>query len=829
MIYKYGNLLFMRVLKFGGTSLKNASSFFNVFKIIKKIFQVDQVAIVLSAPDNITDILEIIIRDSIKKNNVENEVESIFQFFTNLLIETGVNSTEFEYRVTLDFIKKKFDRIKELITCINILGFCPNGIYVEIISIGEILSVEVMRLIFLYDKYKVTIIDPVTSLVSSDSEDRILQTVDIVESSKRIQNLNLLKKNIILMPGFIAGNRKEEISILGRNGSDYSAAVLSVCLNASSCEIWTDVDGVYSCDPRIVKEAILIKNLTYEEATKLSQLGAKVLHPKTIDPLKKANIPCLVKNTFNPFSIGTLIDNKKNFSKIPIIKGITGLSGVYILIFSINENAKEKRQIFDDCFIEITRNKNLHIIFIKKDLFRNRIIFFVYEKYAKKLNYLLKKRFVSEIEKKIVKVVKSKKNCSIVSIVGSNLNKKMYFFSSIFNVLYKLKINALDMVQDSSKSCFSIIIESKNRISLIKGLHKNIFQKIKTIEIFLIGLGKIGKTLLCQIEEQKKILIKKRIDLKLCGIANSKHFLMDELGINYNSNTFSILKEKKPINLKKFFSVIKFNELLNPVLVDCTSNQDIANQYESFLSRGFNVVAANKKANTFSIELYRRIRCIAKKNRKHFFYETNVGAGLPVISTLRKMLDSGDILLSFKGILSGSLSFIFGKMEEGMAFSKSVELAQKLGFTEPHPYEDLSGIDVARKLLILAREIGSFIELKDIKVEPLLPNKYSNILDKSEFLKRIVELDEYFFDLVQKSKKLGQVLRFVGIIKKNKECCIKIKSIDKNDPLYTVKNGENALSFYSKYYSPIPLVLRGYGAGNKVTASGVFSDVLRTL
>lgn len=814
----------MKLLKFGGTSLANAEKFLCVANIIEKNVKSEQIAVVLSAPAKVTNYLVSIVEKIIKDKKILEIINLTENVFIELIKDILKIQSNFPFIKTKEAIKKEFNKLRKIVHGVMLLKQCPDSIHAIIISRGEILSICIMKSILQSKNYNVTVINPVKKFLSIGNY--LDSTINIPKSKQRIKNMIINKNDVILMPGFIAGNEKQELVVLGRNGSDYSAAVLAVCLDANCCEIWTDVDGVFTCDPRNVLNAFLLKSISYEEAMELSYFGAKVLHPRTIEPISQFKIPCIIKNTNNIKSTGTLIC-EKNSSEKNFLKGITHLND--IAMFNISGLAiKNMDNIISRIFNVISRN-NIKIILITQSSSENKINFCILEHETDITLNSLNKELQLELKDGLLKPFKIKKNLSILSVIGSNIYTKNNIASKIFSSLGAARINVLAIAQGSSKHSISLVIEKEHILNAIKNVHNNLFYNKKIIHVFLIGIGGVGGTLLKQILKQKSCLDKQNIEIKICIIANSKKILIldDTIDLSKWEKYFRITAEK--FNLTLLNKIVKNNHFENSVIIDCTSSQLLSEQYVNFLCNNFHVVTSNKKANTSTWEYYQKIRNAASKTNKKFLYETNVGAGLPVIETIQNLFKTGDNLIYFKGILSGSLSFIFGKLEEGMLLSQATKEAKELGFTEPNPCDDLSGIDVARKLLILAREAGHKIELKDIKIEPLLPSIFKTYKNVDKFLLELKKLDSHFLKRIKKARSSGNVLRYIGTIEKTGECFIKIEEVNTNNPLYKVKNGENALAFYTDYYQSIPLLLRGYGAGNDVTASGVFSNLLHTL
>ncbi|QJC29668.1 bifunctional aspartate kinase/homoserine dehydrogenase I [Enterobacteriaceae endosymbiont of Plateumaris pusilla] len=813
----------MRVLKFGGTSLANAEKFLIVVNIISHYSKKEKLAIVLSASATITNYLVLIIKKAIKNENFQIHFIKIKNFFSNLIEELYSK----EKKLNISNIKKKindiFFMLENLLNGISLLNFCPDVVYAKILAQGEKFSVIFMKELLISKNYNIYIIHPEKYLLATGNY--LESKININISSQRIKNINLLNIDIILMAGFIASNKKNELVLLGRNGSDYSASVLACCLNAKYFEIWTDVNGIYTADPNFITNAKLLPCISYNEAKTLAFLGAKVIHYNMIYPISKYKIQCVIKNTMNPEFSGTLIS--KNNS-LPLIKSITEQKN--IVMFYISGNKIKEIQSIIPKILDIIFKSGISILLTIQSPSQCGIYFYIFKKDTNLLRSLLENHFFLEFKNRLINPLYILTELSIISLVGDKINNYINIITNYLHAFKIAKINILAISQNFFQNSISIVIKNNYTNNIMNIAHQLLFHKEKIIEVFIIGIGGIGSTLLEQINNQQKLLKNKFINIKICGIFNSKSSIINTNGINLENWNLQIKNNShNNYTVEKFISNIKQYKFINPVMIDCTSSQKIANLYINFFNHKFHIIATNKKANTSSIKYYKDLRIIAKENNRKFFYETNVGAGLPVISNLQNLINTGDKLINFIGILSGSLSFIFGKLEEGISLSKATYMAKEMGFTEPDPRIDLSGIDVARKLLILAREIGYNIELDDIKIESIIPNKFNNLRSIKEFMYLLPELDLNFEKKIQDAKKENKVLRFIGSINKNGNCKVQISKIDKKNPLYEIKNGENALVFYSNYYQPIPLVLRGYGAGHKVTASGVFADLLRII
>jgi aspartokinase/homoserine dehydrogenase 1 len=812
----------MLVQKFGGTSLASTEKLQIVANIIKQASSSQKVSVILSAMGKVTDDLKNIIEAAIENQNWQPMLDSLEAKHLQTLHDLkSHHSTEIEKQQIN--IKSLFKEAQDKLKGVALLKQCPADINAWLMTLGEQLSVTIMYLQLTSLEINVELVDSRKCIKTTD--EAFSGNVDIETTKTNFSQYKNTVADVLLMAGFTSSSRSGKTTTLGRNGSDYTAALCAIGLEASACEIWTDVDGVFNANPKEVSSAYLIPQLSYNEAMELSYFGASVLHPKTITPLMQAGIPCMIRNTFNLTCKGTTI-SKKSHDNDKLATAISSMQNMSMVTVS-GPGMKGMVGMASRVF-ETMSKQNISVVLITQSSSEYSISFCIDTQSKELAKASLEETFDLELKNNLLEAISFKDNLAVITLISDNMEKRRGTAAKFFQSLAIANVNIVAIAQGSNERSISAVIKSDRVIRGLKSCHQLFFDAKQQVEIILIGCGLVGDAFLQQIQKQQSFLHNQNISIKVCGIINSKGALLKEDGLNLSTYKSQLKTDLLDINSDKLKAFRQQSNMINPIIVDCTSSQKIAEKYLNFFKAGYHVVAANKKANTFSLEYYNQLKQAVITTNRQFNYETNVGAGLPVIDTFRNLIRAGDTLVKFEGILSGSMSYIFGKLDEGLSLSEAVIKAKQKGFTEPDPREDLSGMDIARKVLIVAREAGLNLELDDVKIDSLLTPELVACASADEFMQKLPDLDISIQQLNLQAQTEQLVLRYIGKIH-NGQCTVKIEKVAKTSALYSVKDGENAISIYSQYYQPIPMVLRGYGAGANVTAAGIFSDVMKIL
>jgi bifunctional aspartokinase / homoserine dehydrogenase 1 len=626
----------------------------------------------------------------------------------------------------------------------------------------------------------------------------------------------------LIVTGFVATTTKGKQTTLGRNGSDFSGSIFGALLDAVEIIIWTDVDGVLSADPRLVPNAQVIDQLSYNEAMELAYFGAKVIHPQTMAPAVTRDIPIFIRNTFAPQKRGTLICG--NPVSALIVKGITSIDPVALVNLEgagmIGVPGTAQR------LFGALRDSGISVILISQGSSEHSICFAIPEAQAVQAEEAVRRAFDAELRDGQIQHVEIARGMSILAVVGDGMAGSHGVAAKVFNSLGDAAISVRAIAQGASERNISVVVDGKGAARALRAVHAAFYLSPNTLSIGLIGPGTVGRVLLAQIATQLERLRELNLDLRVRGIASSKRMLLEETSVDLSRWVERMAEAGEPLNLEKFINHVQADYVPHTVVIDCTASAEVADQYRDWLSRGIHIVTPNKKANSGTLPYYRSLQHAKRDAGTHYLYEATVGAGLPVIHTLRDLRGTGDEITQIEGILSGTLAYLFNVFDGSESFSSIVRAARAKGYTEPDPRDDLSGVDVARKLIILGREMGLTLEMADVQVEGLVPEALTRC-SVEEFMARLPESDAAMAATLVDARKKNQVLRYVGRIDAAGKATVGLMRLESKHAFANIALTDNVVRFATRRYCDNPLIVQGPGAGPEVTAAGVFSDLLR--
>ena len=811
----------MKVLKFGGTSVANAESLSNVLKIVQK--QKGPAAVIVSALGGITDLLmEMLSSAQSGKQEYRKgflEIETRHMNIIKTFVPIGYQSA------IISFLKKNLNDLEAQLDAIHLLEEATPKNFATISSYGEILSSRIIQEVFLYNDIDSVYQDSRNLIKTVFHDGR--QVLDQESSENAITSFfNENKSTTVLLPGYIASNENGETTTLGRGGSDYSAAIIASAINAEVLEIWTDVSGMYTAHPKIVSQAKPIDKLSYYEAMELSHFGAKVIYPPTLQPIIEKNIPILIKNSFAPDDRGTIIDDTPIIENGEIVKGISHIDKVALI--NLEGSGMIGITGFSKRLFEALSAAKINVIMITQASSEHSICIGVREEDAMAAKKAIDEKFAFEISIKKVLPAQVEKDMVNIAVVGEKMKDHQGISGKVFSSLGANNINIRAIAQGASERNISIIIDKKNVSKAINTLHESFFEaQVKELNLFVTGVGNVGSKLLEQIDNQTDYLIENlRLKIRVIAISNSKKMVLGTDAMELPQWDTILEESETKANVDLFFEHAKKLNLRNSIFVDNTASEVIAKEYARYLNNNIGVVTCNKIAAADALNNYLNLKKISRKYGSPYLFETNVGAGLPIIDTLNNLIASGDQIIKIQAVLSGSLNFVFNNFKKGVKFHDVVLEAQQQGYTEPDPKIDLSGIDVARKILILARESGMKIELEAIENESFLPEACLNTKDNKSFFESLLQHNDHFEKMLENAEKHGAKMKYVAQLE-NGKAQVGIQLVKEGHDFYNLEGSDNIILFYTNRYNAQPLIVKGAGAGADVTASGIFADIIR--
>ena len=811
----------MKVLKFGGTSVGSVESISKLLQIIEK----EQCGsgmpvVVLSAMSGVTNLLSEMANKAERGiafiDDLKNLEERHFHMIKELLAVSKQNPVFTKLRIL-------FNELEDILQGVMILQELTPRTRDLILSYGERCSAFMISKIA-GQKHDDDLFVSAADLIKTDSNYGQAR-VNMELSELLIRDFYLKNQDkIIFITGFIASNEDDRITTLGRGGSDYTAAIIASALNAQEIEIWTDVNGMMTADPRMVKKAFSLPELSYTEAMELSFFGAKVIYPPTMIPAFLKKIPIVIRNTFEPEFLGTVIRQNCENSNLAI-KGISSINDISII--NIEGSGMVGKAGFSGRLFSLLAREQINIILITQSSSEHSITFAIHPADAEKAHQLIVQEFELELLAKKMEAPVFEQNLSVLAIVGENMKQTPGISGKLFHALGRNGINVRAIAQGSSEYNISVVIARADLNKGLNAVHDAFFVNLnKTLHLFCVGTGNIGATLFRQLLAHQEFLQKHNgLQIKVVGISNSRKMIFDEEGIDFENWEELLQNCGEKADLSNFVQKMKEMNLPNCVFADNTASiQPIAFYHEIF-SSNISIVTCNKIGNSGSLDQYKLFRDTARLHGVDFFYETNVGAGLPIVKTLKDLMLSGDRLLSIEAILSGTISYIFNNYKGDISFHDVVKQAQEKGYTEPDPRDDLRGTDFMRKMLILARDAGYELEAEDVIIENMLPKSCLDAQSVDDFYLALKVEHTFFEDMKNKAEMDKKVLRYIGKLE-NGQVKISLQMVNDTHPFYALSGSDNIISFSTERYSERPMVVKGPGAGAEVTAAGVFADIV---
>ena len=807
------------VHKFGGTSVADADRYQAAAEIVLSPQPRERVAIVVSAMSGVTNGL---IRSVELAAKQDDSYLSELETLKNRHLET-ISGLKLDDSLTTSLqqtIISEFSALEEVLRGVWITRLASERIVEFVSGHGELWSAQFLHAHLLSRGHSATWLDAREVLIVEPNT-----AVDWKLSQEKLQAWQADREDtrLLVITGYIAATHDGVATTLKRNGSDLSASIFAALLGADSVTIWTDVDGVYSADPRRVPDALVIPELSYQEAAELAYFGAKVIHPSTMSPAIANGITVWIKSAFNPEAPGTRI-SASSPSNVPI-KGFAAVEEMALI--NVEGTGMIGIPGVAQKLFGALRSVDVSIVMISQASSEHSICFAVPRSHAELAKRTVEDTFLAEMQRGEVQTVDLRTDCCIVAMVGDGMIERLGMAGQFFSALGKAGVNIRAIAQGSSERNISAVIEQHEATKALRALHSAFYLSSQTLSIGVIGTGLIGSSFLNQLAARVEELKAMRgIDLRVRGIMNSRKMIVHDRQLPLERWKDDLSSSSNDTDLETFINHVHATHLPHTVLIDATASAALPTNYEGWLARGINIITPNKKSNTASFASYRSLRETARKCQRYFLYETNVGAGLPIVHTLRNLVETGDEIVKIEGVLSGTLSYIFNSLDGTRTFSEIVREAHALGFTEPDPREDLCGADVARKLIILAREMGLEVEMDSVQVESMVPEDLRSAT-VDEYLSTLGKHDQTIAAMTSAARARGQVLRYVGTIESDGRMSAGLRSYPLDHSFANLTGSDNIVSFQTARYNSQPMIVRGPGAGPEVTAAGVFADLLR--